>query len=134
MEVPAPPEAVWAVLTDTQAYGDWNPVFIRVDGDYAAGARVKNTVRAPGEETLEIEAVVETVVPAREIRQSGGMPGLLTFNHQWLLVPENGGTRVIQHDVDRGLFMWFWDSNWIVPSYTEASEALRDRVIASTAN
>ena len=128
--VPAPPEAVWAVLIDTDAYSDWNPVFIRVEGDYVEGTSVKNTVRAPGDETLEIEAVVQTVEPARELRQSGGIPGLLTFNHQWLLVPEDGGTRVIQHEVDRGLFMWFWDSSWIIPSYTETSEALRDRVMA----
>ncbi|MEM9104310.1 MAG: hypothetical protein AAGC96_01540, partial [Pseudomonadota bacterium] len=83
----------------------------------------------PNDQVLEIEASVETVNETIELRQSGGLPGLLTFNHQWLLEPVEGGTKVTQHEVDRGLFMWFWDSSWIEPSYTAVNEALRQRVM-----
>ncbi|WP_419907775.1 SRPBCC family protein [Hoeflea sp.] len=128
--IPAPPSAIWAVLTDTSAYKDWNPVFVEVEGQYTTGARVKNLVREPDGGTLEIEAKVVKLEPERELRQRGGVPGLLTFEHQWLLVPVEGGTQVIQHEVDRGLWLWFWDSSWIEPSYRKASEALGDRVMA----
>ena len=131
VSVPAPPEQVWAVLMDTSSYPEWNPVFIKVDGQYQAGKTVKSTVRPPTGKDLHIDAKVLTVSPNRELRQFGGMTGLLTFDHQWLLESTDEGTKVIQHEVDKGLFMWFWDSSWIEPSYTDVSEALKQRVIDS---
>lgn len=131
IDIPAPPEQVWAVLVDTESYSDWNPVFINAVGQYQPGATVQNTVRPPTGDDLQIDAKVITVEPNRELRQSGGMTGLLTFDHQWLLEPTSEGTKVIQHEVDKGLGMWFWDSSWIEPSYTEVSEALKQRVIDS---
>ena len=130
-EIAAPPSVVWAVLMDGAAYRDWNPVFVDVRGAYREGAEVTNFVRQPNGEVLEIAATVSRLVPERELRQAGGIPGLLTFDHQWLLEPIDGGTKVIQHEVDRGFWLWFWDSSWIVPAYTEASEALRNRVTQS---
>jgi len=127
--VPAPPEAVWAVLMDTGSYSAWNPVFTKVVGPYREGGTVHNTVQAPGDQVLEINASVDTLREAVELRQSGGLPGLLTFDHRWLLEPVEGGTKVTQHEVDRGLFMWFWDSSWIEPSYSKVNEALRNRVV-----
>ena len=41
--ISATPEAVWAVLMDTAAYGEWNPVFVKVEGSYAVGRTVLNT-------------------------------------------------------------------------------------------
>lgn len=131
MIVPAPPEQVWAVLMDTSAYGDWNPVFTKVEGAYRKGATVRNTVQAPDGQILNIQATVKVLNQNRELRQTGGILGFLTFDHQWLLEPVEGGTKVIQHEIDQGLYMWVWDSSWIEPSYTRVSEALRDRVVGS---
>ena len=126
--IPAPPEAVWEVLIDTAAYPEWNPVFIEVDGAYVQGHKVLNKVRDPSGAVLEMTATVDTLVPSAELRQSGGLPGVLTFDHRWLLEPVEGGTRVIQHEVDRGLGLWFWNSEWIEPSYAQTNEALAERV------
>ncbi|MEX3010310.1 SRPBCC family protein [Hoeflea sp. TYP-13] len=126
--IPAPPEEVWAVLMDTSAYGDWNPVFTKVEGEYNEGANIRNTVQAPDGQILDIETTVKVLNENRELRQTGGMTGLLTFDHQWLLESVEGGTRVTQHEIDQGLYMWFWDSGWIEPSYAKVSEALRDRI------
>ena len=35
--VPASPDRVWAVLTDTSAYGEWNPIFVSVVGELREG-------------------------------------------------------------------------------------------------
>ena len=126
--IPAPPSAVWSVLTDGAAYQDWNPVFIGVQGEYREGAKVTNFVRQPNGETLEIVATVSRMVPERELRQKGGVPGILTFDHQWLLEPVEGGTRVVQHEVDRGLGLWFWNSDWIEPAYSDVLDALSKRL------
>ena len=131
--VPAPPEAVWEVLIDTRAYPQWNPVFVEVDGTYAKGETVLNRVREPGGVILEMTATVETFLPNAELRQSGGIPGILTFNHRWLLEPADGGTKVIQHEVDRGIGLWFWNSDWIEPAYAATNDALAKRVQSVTA-
>ena len=126
--VAAGPDAVWNVLTDTASYPEWNPVFVAVDGRYVEGTTVTNSVRFPGDQIVAIDAVVEVVAPDRELRQSGGIPGFLTFRHQWLLEPTAEGTKVIQHEVDRGIYLWFWDSSWVEPAYQETLEALKARV------
>ncbi len=127
--VPAPQKAVWSVLTDTSRYREWNPVFIQVDGEFQEGAEIRNTVLDPDGNELAMTSTVDKLVPEREIRQYGGVPGIITFDHTWRLEPEEGGTKVIQHEIDRGLGLWFWDSSWIEPSYTKASEALKERVL-----
>ena len=128
--VPAPPEAVWAVLMDTNGYPEWNPIFVAVDGSYAEGAKVTQTVRFPDGRDVVMTATIKALVAEREIRQSGGMPGVLTFDHQWLLEPVEGGTRVVQHEVDRGIGLWFWNSDWIEPAYSDVLDALAQRVAA----
>ena len=72
---------------------------------------------------------LKTLVPNRELQQGGGMPGVLTYNHSWTLQPVEGGTLVRQIDVDRGAFLWFWDTSWIEPSFRLANEALARRVL-----
>ncbi len=127
--IPAPPEVVWSVLTDADGYASWNPVFVNVDGEFREGTEVKTTVREPGKPDIVITSRVLKVSPSEELNQFGGIRGFITFDHQWLLEPIEGGTKVIQHEVDRGFYVWFWDSDWVEPAYLQASEALRARVL-----
>ncbi len=126
--IPAPPEAIWAVLVDTDGYSEWNPVFVGVAGKYELGATVTNSVRFPDGSVTEMSATIRTFETAKELRQVGGTWGLMTFDHQWILEPVEGGTRVIQHEVDRGLVLWFWNSDWIEPGYQSVLDALGPRV------
>ena len=126
----ASPDAVWDVLMDTASYGDWNPVFIKVVGSYEQGGTVQNTFQAPSGETFDVNNRVTEVVPQKLLRQKGGMTGIITFDHQWQLEPVEGGTRVTQYEIDRGLYVWFWDDSWIIPSYTKTLDALAEQVAA----
>lgn len=127
-EIAASPETVWSVLTDTASYGEWNPVFVRVDGDYEAGASVTNHVQPPVGDLMEIENEVVEVEANRKLRQTGGVPGIITFDHTWTLEPVEGGTRITQREVDRGAYVWFWDGSWVQPAYERVNEALVERV------
>ena len=118
---------IWEILSDTGRYHEWNPVFVRVDGAYKEGATLKNTVRFPTGALVEMSAHVKTVTPMREVHQHGGTPGLIAFDHQWLLEPVEGGTQVIQHELDRGIYLWFWDSSWLEPAYATVLDALEAR-------
>lgn len=128
--IPAPPEAVWTVLMATEKYPEWNPTFVEVTGPYEAGGAVLNKVRDPNGEILEMTATVAELVANKTLRQRGGIWGIITFDHRWLLEPVAGGTKVTQHEVDRGLYLWFWNSSWIEPAYARTNEALKKRVLA----
>ena len=128
--IAAPPEKIWAVLMDTGAYPDWNPTFVEVSGPYLVGTKISSRVRKPDGAFVEMRPIVKALVPNRELRQGGGLPGVLTYNHRWILQPVEGGTLVRQIDVDRGGFLWFWDSTWVEPAYRMANEALAQRVLA----
>ena len=126
--ISATPEEIWAVLMDTAAYGEWNPVFVKVEGSYAAGGTVLNTFKDPSGKLFDVTNKVEALEPNRLLRQKGGFTGVLTFDHQWLLEPAEGGTKVIQYEIDRGIYVWFWDDSWIMPKYTEVLQALEREV------
>ena len=126
--IEATPEEIWEVLMDASNYPEWNPVFVQVEGVYAEGAKMLNKVKAPQGDLLEMSATVKSLRTTRELRQTGGLPGIITFDHQWLLEPVEGGTIVTQHEVDRGLYLWFWDSSWIEPAYQRVNEALKHKV------
>ena len=36
--IAAPPEAVWRVLTDTDNYSAWNPIFVTLTGEMRPGS------------------------------------------------------------------------------------------------
>ena len=128
--IAAPPEKVWAVLMDTKSYSEWNPTFVAVSPPYALGVKISSRVMKPDGAFIDMRPTVTALVANRELRQSGGLPGILTYNHSWLLQPVAGGTLVRQIDVDRGGFLWFWDTSWIEPAYQRANAALAARVLA----
>ena len=39
--IPAEPEIVWSVLTDTAGYKAWNPVLISIEGELREGEKIK---------------------------------------------------------------------------------------------
>lgn len=127
--IDASPQAVWDVLMDTPSYGAWNPVFVKVEGRYAEGGSVVNTFKDPSGQLFDVTNKVVSLVPQKQLRQKGGVPLVITFDHQWLLQPEGNGTRVTQYEVDRGFYVWFWDDSWIIPSYTDVLVALDKQVM-----
>lgn len=129
LEIPATPEEVWSVLSDAPRYSEWNPVIVHVDGTYRQGEVLSNTVRESDSKVSVMKSKVVRLVPGRELNQFGGIPGILTFDHRWILEPSSGGTRVTQHEEYRGLGVWFWDASWVEPAYAKANRALRDRVL-----
>ena len=103
-------------------------MFTEVNGEYVEGAKLINKVRDPKKTITEMTAMVRLVDKPTELNQVGGIPGVITFNHRWLLESVDGGTKVTQHEIDRGIGLWFWNSDWIEPSYIDVLLALEKRL------
>ena len=126
--IPADPEIIWSVLADASGYKAWNPVLVPIEGDLQEGEKLKYQMTQPDGKQSEIMAKVKKMVELKELNQGGGIPGILTFDHKWLLEPVKEGTRVTQHEEYRGVGVLFWDASWVEPAYRNVNEALRNRV------
>ena len=128
--IPASPDKVWSVLTDEQGYRYWNPLLVPKDGSFRSGSNIIYRMTQPNGKISEFTTIVVGIEKGRLLKQVAGMPLVLTADHEYRLEPVQGGTRVIQHEVDNGLAMHFWDSSWVQPTYEKVNEALKARVIA----
>lgn len=128
--IAAPPEAVWAVITNPAGYGEWNPILVQAEGEYRVGETMQYRMRDDNGKESDISSKVINVEPNRWLNQFGGMRGVLTFDHNWRLEPADGGTRLIQHEEYRGIGVWFWDPSGTERQYAQANDALRALVEA----
>jgi hypothetical protein len=108
IEIDAPPAAVWAVLSDTDAYADWNPFVRRLDGDLREGARLEARIAPPGGRAMTFRPTVLAAEPGRELRWLGRLlvPGLFDGEHRFLLEPlADGRTRFVQSERFDGILV-----------------------------
>lgn len=63
-EIDAPPEAIWAVLTDLEHYGDWNPFTYHVESTLEIGTPVRLSVQLTDDwQTVSINTVTHVDAP-----------------------------------------------------------------------
>ncbi|WP_324662441.1 SRPBCC domain-containing protein [Haloarcula sediminis] len=95
VDVPAGPDTVWAVLTDTEAYPQWNTL-LSVRGEYAVGETVAVRLSIPGLPSVPISPEITAVEPERALRWRSRLFGI-EADHAFLLEPRaDGGTRFVQ--------------------------------------
>ena len=97
IDVSAPSEEVWAVLTNFDTYGEWHPHIRSAHGELVPGGRI--TVQAAGAGPMSFDAkVVEVEVPHLLVFE-GGDPDHILVRHTWKLsaLPD-GSTRVDDYE------------------------------------
>ena len=122
------PEEVWAALMDTSVQSDWNPIFESVEGAYRVGATMQYGMVTADGSIAPVESRVVEMVPNKLLNQLGGYPGILTFDHQWILEATPEGTRVVQHEEYRGIGVLFVDVSYVPSLYQQGLVALRSRL------
>ena len=127
--IPASPEEVWSVLMDTENYKHWHPLLVPKEGKLISGKSIKYLMTQPNGKQSEFVTNILNIEPAKLIKQYAGVPLILTADHEYRLEKVDGGTRVVQHEVDNGLAMLFWDSSWVQPTYEKVNEELKRRVM-----
>src|SRR5437867_11755804 len=108
IEIDAPVERVWEVLTDFDRFPDWNPFIRRIRGNAQVGSRLDVFLGASGTRGMRFRPTVTKVVPNRELRWLGrlGLPRLLDGEHILQLEPLGPTrTRFIQRERFRGLLV-----------------------------
>ena len=108
IEIAAPPERVWQVLTDIGSYAQWNPFVTRASGELRVGGRLEIFVQIPDGSGMKFTPTVLKVEPARELRWLGTLPlpGLVNGEHIFRLEPAGPGrTRFLHGERFTGLLV-----------------------------
>jgi len=92
IEIEAPPEVVWRVLTDFAAYGDWNPFIRGIEGEARPGGKLTVRIEPPDAKAMRFTPRVLAVEPNRELRWKGRLlvPGLFDGEHSLRIEPLEG--------------------------------------------
>ena len=123
----ASPEKVWSVLIDTDSYEDWNPVMKLVEGEVIEGNKVKYQFTQDAENVSEIPSNVKRIIPQKLLNQGGGLPFVITFDHQYILEPSGDGTRLTIHEDYGGIYVNFWNPAPVEAAYGRLNEAIKQR-------
>jgi demethylmenaquinone methyltransferase / 2-methoxy-6-polyprenyl-1,4-benzoquinol methylase len=96
IDISAPPDRVWEVITDFPSYPEWNPFMFSVEGAAEAGAHLRIGMQRRGGMVLRFGARVVVADPPRELVWSGeGLrghwPGLLRGDRRVVIEPLAGG-------------------------------------------
>jgi hypothetical protein len=65
--IPAPAEAIWAVIADIAGWPAWNPLYTRAEGQLRIGAPLVLEAVLPGQKARTIRPVVSDWVPNEQI-------------------------------------------------------------------
>jgi hypothetical protein len=109
IEIEAPPDQVWDVLTDFDAYPDWNPFVRRIDGEPVVGTQLEVVLEPPGGRAMTFQPEVLAAQPTREFRWLGrlwGVPKLFDGEHIFEIEPlGQGRTRFVQREKFSGVLV-----------------------------
>jgi hypothetical protein len=87
IEIEAPAERVWAILTDFARYEEWNPLIRRIDGRIEVDQRLTVDVMPPSGKSLRFFPRLTEVRAPRELRWLGhrSFPGILQGDHRFVV-------------------------------------------------
>lgn len=130
VEINAPAELVWRMLTDFSSYSLWNPYIYPARGEVRPGAQLELTLRS-GDTSLTYNPIVQTVQPNRELSWSDRMVlGSLERIQTFTITPLDAHrVRLESRELFRGILLPF--HNGLVDSAAQGldqmNKALRTR-------
>jgi len=112
IEISAPAEHVWGILTDFASYPQWNPFIRSISGEPKTGerleARLEPPLEPPGGQGVTLRPTVLNAEPNRELRWLGHVlvPGLFDGEHFLIIQPlEDNRVRFVQREEFRGVLV-----------------------------
>ncbi len=108
IQITAPPDRVWRLLTDFASYPQWNPFIRRATGKPREGAKLEVYLQPSGARGMTFRPRVLKAEPDRELRWLGHflIPGLFDGEHIFTIEPlEAGHVRFVQREIFTGLLV-----------------------------
>lgn len=108
IDIDAAPATVWTVLTDFNAYPQWNPVEVSMKGRPVEGSVLEHTAQLPGGKPMTFRPTISVVRDQQELAWKGGLwrPGLFDVLHEFRLETlSDQHTRLHQDEQFRGLLV-----------------------------
>ncbi len=108
IEIQAPIEQVWQLLTEVQLYPDWNPFIREIDGQIQVGEKLTVKLQPPGSSGMTFRPKVVKVQPQHEFRWIGHfvLPGLFDGEHCFKLeLIDANRVRFVHEEQFRGLLV-----------------------------
>ena len=139
IEINAPAQRVWEVLTDFASYPRWNPFIRRASGVPRTGERLEVRMEPSGSRGMTFRPKVLNAEANRELRWLGHLlvRGLFDGEHFFTIEPL-GETRVrfVQREVFRGLLVPLFSGGLDRDTrrgFEEMNRALKERAEAGAA-
>lgn len=87
IEIDAPAERVWQVLTDFRRYPQWNPFIRRIDGKADVASQLDVLIEPHGGKPMRFRPTIVAARPPRELRWLGRLllPGVLDGEHRFVV-------------------------------------------------
>ena len=137
IEIDAPADRVWRVLTEFDAYPDWNPFLRRASGEVKEGARLEVYMQPSGGRGMTFRPTVIRAEPNREFRWLGhlGVSGLFDGEHSFTIEPLEGDrVRFVQSERFTGVLvplMLLMIEKDTKRGFEEMNQALKERAEAA---
>ncbi len=133
IDIDATPARVWEVLSDFQAYPEWNPFITSADGEAAVGRRIAMRMQPVGARGVTLKPTITQAKAGSRLSWQGriGVRGIFDAEHVFELEPrEDGGTRLSQSERFGGLLVPFMArslDNHTLPAFVAMNTALKRR-------
>jgi hypothetical protein len=133
IDIKATPERVWDILTDFDAYAQWNPFMTRASGKPVQGERLTIRMEPQGGRAVMFRPTVREAAPQRRLRWLGHLllPGIFDGEHSFTIEPLDGGrVRLIQQETFRGVLLPLLANSLdrrTLPSFERMNQALKQR-------
>ena len=112
IEINASAERVWQLLTDFEAYPQWNPFIRSIEGKPVPDSKLKIFIQPSGASGMKFSPTVLKAEPQKELRWLGSLwiRGLFDGEHILIIEPlAENRVRFVQREQFSGLLVpFFW--------------------------